>query len=100
MRLDDGTRIPVRVAAEGPDGWSVRVRRVGYVPVRHHNTPIDADTDGVGQIPGYVPDPLFDEDSSCCPPARRTPSGSPSSGPRTPPPAITRSTSTSCRTMA
>ena len=56
----------VRVEASGPDGWSVRVRRVGYVPVLHHNTPVEADgadVEGVGLIPGYVPDPLFDEDS-------------------------------------
>jgi len=54
----------VNVAVDGPKGWSVRVRRVGYVPVRHFNTPIEtsaADIDGVGHIPGYVPDPLFDE---------------------------------------
>ncbi|SVD43325.1 uncharacterized protein METZ01_LOCUS396179, partial [marine metagenome] len=47
-----------------PTGWYIRLRRVGYVPVRHHNTPIESDTadvEGVGQIPGDVPDPLFDE---------------------------------------
>jgi hypothetical protein len=61
LRLEDEERRVVRVEAEGPQGWSVRIRRVGYVPVRHHNTPNDVDTDGVAQIPGYVPDPLFDE---------------------------------------
>ena len=56
----------VRLEAVGPAGWSVRVRRVGFVPVLHHNTPIEPgrlDTDGLGHIPGYVPDPLFDEAS-------------------------------------
>jgi hypothetical protein len=62
LRLEDDVRQSVRVVAEGPDGWSVRVRRVGYVPVAHHNTPVDADTGARGHIPGYVPDPLFDED--------------------------------------
>lgn len=62
LRLDDDVRRSVRVAVEGPAGWSVRVRRVGYVPVRHHNTPVDEDTAGRGHIPGYVPDPLFDEE--------------------------------------
>jgi len=62
LRIDAGERRPVRVVAAGPSGWSVRVRRVGYVPVRHHNPPVDEDTDGRGHIPGYVPDPLFDED--------------------------------------
>lgn len=61
VRLENDVRQPVRVSAAGPSGWSVRVRRVGYVPVYHHNTPVDEDTAGRGQIPGYVPDPLFDE---------------------------------------
>lgn len=54
----------VRVEATGPAGWMIRVRRVGYVPVQHHNTPILADpldADGLAAIPGYVPDPLLDE---------------------------------------
>ncbi len=60
----------VKVALEGPDGWSLRVRRVGFVPVPHHNTPVLADpldTDGLGHIPGFVPDPLFDADSMLLP---------------------------------
>jgi hypothetical protein len=64
MRMEEGSPQSVRVEAEGPAGWSVRVRRVGLIPVRHHNTPIPAtreDVDGLGHIPGYVPDPLFDE---------------------------------------
>ena len=49
--------------------WSVRVRRVGYVPVRHHNTDTPAEElDGLGDIPGYVPDPLFDEQTLKLPP--------------------------------
>jgi len=66
MRLDGEDRQQVRVEAAGPAGWSVRVRRVGYVPVPHHNLPVEqdpADCDGIGRIPGFVPDPLFDEDS-------------------------------------
>jgi len=53
---------PVSAAIEGGEGLSVRLRRVGYVPVPHHNTatPVD-ELDGVGHIPGYVPDVLFDE---------------------------------------
>jgi hypothetical protein len=41
-------------------GLSVTVRRVGYVPLRHFSpdTPIE-DLDGVGHVPGFVPDPLF-----------------------------------------
>lgn len=62
LRADEAVRI--RVSLVGPDGWALRVRRVGFVPMPHHNTPIlsdPLDTDGLGRIPGYVPDPLFDE---------------------------------------
>jgi len=61
VRLEEEDRQVVRLAVDGPHDWSIRVRRVGYVPVRHHNTPIDEDTDALDEIPGYVPDPLFDE---------------------------------------
>lgn len=62
LRADEAVR--VRVSLVGPDGWSLRVRRVGFVPMPHHNTLIirdPQDTDGLGRIPGFVPDPLFDE---------------------------------------
>ncbi len=67
MTLDGQSNHPdnpveVAVRAEGPKGWSVRVRRVGYVPMLHQNiSGVAEDLDGVGKIPGYVPDPLFDE---------------------------------------
>ncbi len=62
--------IKVQLVATGPQDWQVRVRRVGYVPVRHRDTPIligALDADGAGFIPGFVPDPLFDEDSLLLP---------------------------------
>jgi hypothetical protein len=62
MRSD--TQVNVKVEAAGPAGWSVRVRRVGYVPLLHHNTPVNGsplDVESRDLIPGYVPDPLFDE---------------------------------------
>ena len=68
LRADEATR--VRVSLEGPEGWSLRVRRVGCVPVAHHNTPVlpdPQDTDGLGRIPGFVPDPLFDETETLLP---------------------------------
>ena len=64
VRMEGEDPQSIRVDVEDPGDWSIRVRRVGYVPVRHHNTPIEkdpADIDGLGDIPGYVPDPLFDE---------------------------------------
>ncbi len=60
----------LHVEVSGPAGWSIRVRREGLVPVRHHNTPIETspgDVDGLLDIPGYVPDPLFDEDGALLP---------------------------------
>jgi len=68
MRSD--THSPVTVEAKGPAGWNIRVRRVGYVPVAHFNTPIPSDphdVEGLGAIPGYVPDPLFDENTLVLP---------------------------------
>ena len=64
LRLEDGQPQTVHLDVQAPSGWSARVRRVGYVPVRHHNTPVEPsseDIDGRGCIPGYVPDPLFEE---------------------------------------
>lgn len=70
MCMEKGDPKTVQVRASAPAGWTVRVRRVGYVPVRHHNTPISDDPlemDGIGQIPGYVPDALFEEDALILP---------------------------------
>ena len=40
----------------------VRIRRVGFVPVAHLNTDTPADEcDVLDHVPGFVPDPLFDE---------------------------------------
>ena len=60
----------VVVEARAPRGWRVRVRRVGYVPMRHHNTGTPPDElDGPPRrAPGYVPDPLFDENALLLPP--------------------------------
>jgi len=59
-KQDDPVAISIR--AEAPEGWEVRIRRVGYVPMLHRNTgTAEEETDGRGMIPGYVPDPLFDE---------------------------------------
>ena len=59
----EATRQQVTAAASC-DGLTARVRRVGFVPMPHHNaeTPVE-ELDGVGHIPGYVPDPLFPEAS-------------------------------------
>ena len=53
--------VDVEAAVDSP-ALAVRIRRVGFVPMAHHNTATPADElDGLGHVPGYVPDPLFDE---------------------------------------
>lgn len=71
LRLDERDTQKVRIEVCGPDGWHVRVRRVGYVPVRHLNTaraegPLEVE--GEAFLPGYAPDPLFDETEMVLPP--------------------------------
>lgn len=60
----------VSVTATAPDGWEIRIRRVGYVPIPHFNTPIesrDADLEGRAYLPGLAPDPLFEETAMLLP---------------------------------
>lgn len=62
----DGDAV-VKASVSAPEGWSVRVRRVGTVPVPHRNTGSSAaplDNEPAQAIPGFVPDPLFDETSA------------------------------------
>ena len=47
------------VEAEAPRGWSVRVRRIGYIPLWHRNG--IPNPEGNGHLPGLFPDPLFEE---------------------------------------
>lgn len=70
VRQETGEPMTVRAAVDAPKGLSVRIRKVGYVPVPHHNTPVLEDPlemDGLGHIPGLVPDPLFDESAFTLP---------------------------------
>ena len=52
----------VAAAVDAPEALTVTIRRIGYVPMPHFNseTPME-ELDGVGFLPGYVPDPLFPE---------------------------------------
>jgi hypothetical protein len=47
-------------STSAPAELKVLIRRVGYIPLPHHSTetPLE-ELDGVGHIPGYVPDPLL-----------------------------------------
>ncbi len=63
----DGNADTLSVSAEShpKTDLPVRIRRVGHVPVPHHNTETkEEELDCVGHIPGYVPDPLFEEDTA------------------------------------
>jgi hypothetical protein len=71
MRLDDPEPHRVQVSTETPDGWTARIRRVGYVPVKHLNTRLaegPLEVDGADFLPGYAPDPLFEESEFLLPP--------------------------------
>lgn len=58
--------VEVSVALDAPVDVETRIRRVGYVPVPHHSTQTEpTELDGVGHIPGLVPDPLFEGDTAC-----------------------------------
>ncbi|MBN1490117.1 MAG: DUF4091 domain-containing protein [Phycisphaerae bacterium] len=57
--------IRVRASVQGADDWSVRIRRVGFVPLQQLNTDVPIDEiDGVGYVPGLVPDPLYPEETA------------------------------------
>ncbi len=54
--------VEAEIAVEVPDELGSLVRRVGYVPVPHFNTVTEqSELEGVGHVPGFVPDPLFPE---------------------------------------
>jgi len=54
----------VAVTVEPPTGVTALARLVGLAPMRHHNTATPPeDLDGVGRIPGFVPDPLLADTS-------------------------------------
>ena len=63
VRLAEGTEaLPASAELEATGDLEVRLRRVGYVPMPHHNTATpDEELDGLGHIPGHVPDPLSED---------------------------------------
>jgi len=69
VRHEEEHPTKVSVECEAAGGLSALIRRVGYVPMPHHNTgtPVD-ELDGVGRIPGYVPDVLYPENASLAAP--------------------------------
>lgn len=54
--------IRVGLTAKEIPGISIRIRRLGFVPVTHHTDEVADDVlDCVDHIPGLIEDPLFDE---------------------------------------
>ncbi|MHB1455793.1 MAG: DUF4091 domain-containing protein [Armatimonadota bacterium] len=55
----------IQTSVVAPEILDVTIRRVGYVPVAHFNTDTPSEElDGLDRIPGYVPDPLFHDDTA------------------------------------
>jgi len=71
MRTPEPVPFETVVSVEAPKPLAVTVRRVGYVPVPHVNvnTPPE-ETEGLGRLPGYAPDPLWPEDRLLLPPGQ------------------------------
>lgn len=66
LRNNSASPTEAGIVVESSCLWSLRVRTVGFVPVRHLNTKLAKnaeDVEGRTHIPGFVPDPLFD---ACC----------------------------------
>jgi hypothetical protein len=62
LRNNRVSPLAVECSVEGADGLQVQVRRVGFVPLPHFTTETDKpDLEGLGHVPGPIPDPLFPE---------------------------------------
>lgn len=73
VKITGSSPVSVRVTAASTAALGLCVRRVGCVPVPHHNTGTPGDElDGLGLIPGFVPDVLFPEDTTLVAPAEVT----------------------------
>ena len=69
----NGKDRPCEVSVDARSVLPLTVRRVGCVPVPHHNTGVpEPEMDGVGHIPGFVPDPLFPESNGTAAPREIT----------------------------
>ncbi len=62
LRNRKTTMVRVRAAVENAEDLKPVIRRVGYVPLQGLDVDVPKDEiDGVGYIPGLVPDPLYPE---------------------------------------
>lgn len=61
--------VKLKVEVETPQTVDTRIRRIGFVPLPHFNTHVPRDErDGLGHVPGFVPDPLYDTQETGIPP--------------------------------
>ncbi len=60
FRKKEGALDRARLRLEHSGALKARGRRIGYVPVAHHNTETER-KELDGKLPGFVPDPLFDD---------------------------------------
>jgi len=64
-RNESSRGLTIDCSVTTPEGIEAMVRRVGYVPMRNFTAHVPlAELDGVGYIPGLVPDPLYPETSA------------------------------------
>lgn len=62
LRNRTNKKLHVLCSTSGAPDLKPTIRRVGYVPMAHRTTDVpDSEEDGIGYIPGLVPDPLFPE---------------------------------------
>lgn len=62
LRNNRTAPLGVECSVTGADGLQVQVRRVGFVPMQHFTTDTrPQELEGIGHVPGLVPDPLFPE---------------------------------------
>src|SRR5438105_1604847 len=65
VRNETTKRVKVECSVSGAADLKIETRRVGYVPLPHHTTDVpESDMDGLGCVPGLVPDPLFPEQTT------------------------------------
>lgn len=67
FRKEEGPADRARLRLEVPAELKARRRRMGHVPVPHHNTETGRE-ELDGRLPGFVPDPLFDDTEIVFPP--------------------------------
>lgn len=62
FRNDTSAQMDVACTATAGEGMSVRVRRVGFVPLRLGTTGVPSSArEGAEFVPGYVPEPLYED---------------------------------------